>query len=87
MNARVTIGRDDDAVRVFDLPHSRARALLATGAPVYLSVNPVEFHGPHLSLHNDLVVSRALSIVSALMTRFSAARRNWFENTENCTVK
>ena len=33
---------------LLDLPHSRARSLLSRGAPVYLPVNPVEFHGPHL---------------------------------------
>ena len=27
---------------------------------MYLSVNPVEFHGPHLSLHNDRLVSQGL---------------------------
>jgi creatinine amidohydrolase len=48
-------------VKLFDLPHTRARALLATGCPVYLAVNPVEYHGPHLSLHNDSVVSRGLA--------------------------
>jgi creatinine amidohydrolase len=48
-------------VNVFDLPHSRARALLATGAPVYLPVNPVEYHGPHLSLHNDSLISQGIA--------------------------
>jgi len=44
-------------IRVFDRPHREARALLGKGAPVYLFVNPVEYHGPHLSLHNDRLVS------------------------------
>jgi creatinine amidohydrolase len=48
-------------INLLELPHTRARALLATGAPVYLPVNPVEFHGPHLSLHNDALISRGLS--------------------------
>jgi creatinine amidohydrolase len=43
------------------LPHRSARAAVATGAPVYLLVNPVEYHGPHLSLHNDQVIARALA--------------------------
>lgn len=47
-------------VRLFDVSHTEARRLLATGAPVYLTVNPVEYHGPHLSLHNDRLVSRGL---------------------------
>jgi creatinine amidohydrolase len=48
------------ATRLYDLPLSEARALLASGAPVYLSVNPVEYHGPHLSLRNDGLVSAGL---------------------------
>ena len=46
--------------RLFDLPHSEARRLLVTSAPVFLSVNPVEYHGPHLSLHNDRLISAGL---------------------------
>jgi creatinine amidohydrolase len=46
---------------LLDLPHARARALLASGAPVFLPVNPVEYHGPHLSLHNDALISRGLA--------------------------
>jgi creatinine amidohydrolase len=41
---------------LLDLPHAAARRLLATGVPVFLPVNPVEYHGPHLSLHNDALV-------------------------------
>ncbi len=43
-----------------DLPHAEVRALLDHGAPVYLPVNPVEYHGPHLSLHNDALISQGL---------------------------
>jgi creatinine amidohydrolase len=46
---------------LFDLPHGRVRGLLATGAPVFLPVNPVEYHGPHLSLHNDALISVGLA--------------------------
>ncbi|MEZ4473815.1 MAG: creatininase family protein [bacterium] len=46
--------------RLLDLPHAEVRRLLAAGAPVYLPVNPVEYHGPHLSLHNDRLISHAL---------------------------
>ena len=45
---------------LLDLPHRRATTLLSSGAPVYLLVNPVEYHGPHLSLHNDRLVSMGL---------------------------
>jgi creatinine amidohydrolase len=48
-------------MQLLDLSHSRVRSLLASGAPVYLPVNPVEYHGPHLSLHNDALVSRGLA--------------------------
>ena len=41
---------------LLDLPHAPARRLLATGVPVFVPVNPVEYHGPHLSLHNDVLV-------------------------------
>ncbi len=47
-------------VRLLDLPHHRARAAVDSGAPVYLPVNPVEFHGPHLSLHNDHLLSMGM---------------------------
>jgi creatinine amidohydrolase len=46
---------------IFDLPHAEASRLVATGAPVYLTINPVEYHGPHLSLHNDRLVSQGLA--------------------------
>lgn len=44
-----------------DLAHREARHALADGVPVFLPVNPVEYHGPHLSLHNDAVVSHGLT--------------------------
>ncbi len=49
-------------VFLLDLPHHRMVELLAsTDAPVFVAVNPVEFHGPHLSLHNDRLVTEGLS--------------------------
>lgn len=49
-------------INVLDLPHHEARELLrATRAPVFLAMNPVEFHGPHLSLHNDRWITAGLS--------------------------
>jgi creatinine amidohydrolase len=50
-----------EEVRLFDLGHRDARALLASGAPVWVPVNPVEYHGPHLSLHNDRLISIGLA--------------------------
>lgn len=59
-------------VDIFDLPHRRARALLATGAPVFLTVDPVEYHGPHLPLNNDRIMSAA--VVRALHAGLSSGR-------------
>lgn len=52
------------------LPHAEARRLLASGAPVFVPVNPVEYHGPHLSLHNDSLIS--LGLVGDLHARLVA---------------
>jgi creatinine amidohydrolase len=59
---------------VLDLAHTDARRLLTSGAPVYLSVNPVEYHGPHLSLHNDRVLS--IGCIAALGERLQQ-RHDW----------
>lgn len=48
-------------IRLLDQAHSRAVDLLSTGAPVFLPVNPVEYHGPHLSLHNDHLISLGIA--------------------------
>jgi creatinine amidohydrolase len=55
-----TTTRISSAMQLFDLPHEDARRALDAGAPVYLSINPVEYHGPHLPLHNDALVSAGL---------------------------
>ena len=62
-------------IRLLDLAHERARDALGTGAPVYVLVNPVEYHGPHLSLHNDRLVSTALA--RELHERLSARHPSW----------
>ena len=54
------------------VPHHRTRALLATGLPVHVLVNPVEYHGPHLSLGNDRILSER--IARRLHARLNAAR-------------
>lgn len=46
---------------LWSMPWARARSVALSGAPVFLLVNPVEFHGPHLSLRNDALVSRGLA--------------------------
>lgn len=45
-----------------------------SGAPVYLSINPVEYHGPHLSLHNDRLIS--IGIIGEVHERL-AEHRGW----------
>lgn len=49
------------AIPLFELSHREARALCARGVRVWLPVNPVEYHGPHLSLHNDRLISIGLA--------------------------
>lgn len=44
-----------------DVSHADTRALLSRGVPVYLPVNPVEYHGPHLSLRNDHLCGMGLA--------------------------
>jgi creatinine amidohydrolase len=63
---------DTAPIRLFSQPHRRARALLASGAPVFLGINPVEFHGPHLSLHNDRLITEAITL--RLYAAWSAGR-------------
>ncbi|MBI3544025.1 MAG: hypothetical protein HY075_12205 [Deltaproteobacteria bacterium] len=50
-----------ETIELNALPHAKATDVLATGAPVYLFVNPVEYHGPHLPLYNDYHLSFASS--------------------------
>lgn len=45
-------------IAILDLPQAEARELLRAGTPVHLPVNPVEYHGPHLSLHTDRLVTQ-----------------------------
>lgn len=63
------------AARLTELAPARARELLATGAPVWLGVNPVEFHGPHLSPHNDVLISAGL--VRDIHARLAARHPEW----------
>ena len=45
---------------LLELPTLEAQSLLARGTPVFLPVNPVEYHGPHLSLHTDALICAGL---------------------------
>jgi len=50
-----------DSIFLGSLAHERIRPLLEQGVPVYLSVNPVEYHGPHLPLDTDALISDGLT--------------------------
>jgi creatinine amidohydrolase len=62
-------------VTLFDLPHDEARRLARSGAPVFLLVNPVEYHGPHLSLHNDRLIANGLT--RDVHARLAQAHPEW----------
>lgn len=47
-------------IRLFDLPHHEAQTKLRDGALVFLSFDPVEFHGPHLPLGCDRLIGHGL---------------------------
>ena len=64
-----------EARRLLDLPHDEAARLARSGAPLYLLVNPVEYHGPHLSLHNDRLISWGLT--AALHERLRRHHPEW----------
>lgn len=63
------------SIALLEQPHTEARRLVATGAPVYLTVNPVEYHGPHLSLHNDRLVAQGLC--RDIHARVAGAHPDW----------
>lgn len=48
-------------ISLLDLPQRRAVALLGTGVPVFFPIDPVEYHGPHLSLHNDHLIAMGIA--------------------------
>ncbi len=43
------------------MPHNEIKEIVESGVPVHLFVNPVEYHGPHLSLNNDRILSEVLA--------------------------
>lgn len=60
---------------LLEQPHREARRLVATGAPVFVLVNPIEYHGPHLSLRNDRLVSWGL--IRDAAERIARAHPEW----------
>ena len=48
-------------MNIYDLPHKKTIELLKENeCPVFVYVNPIEYHGPHLSLNTDSLQSIAL---------------------------
>lgn len=62
-------------IRLLDKPWKEARRIVSSGSPVHLTINPVEYHGPHLSLHNDRLVSQGL--IGDLHTRLLRDHPDW----------
>jgi creatinine amidohydrolase len=62
-------------MKLLDLSSSAARQALATGAPVFLPVNPVEYHGPHLPLHTDGLI--AAGLIRDLHAALARRRNGW----------
>ncbi len=58
-----------------DLPLQPSPAQLSSGAPVVLCVNPVEYHGPHLSVHNDALMAEGLARL--LVQAFQEQGQDW----------
>ena len=62
-------------IPVLDCSHAETRRWAASGAPIFLPVNPVEFHGPHLTLQNDSIVAHGL--LRDVHARLRRARPDW----------
>jgi creatinine amidohydrolase len=62
-------------ISLLDLPQAELARILGRGAPVYLPVNPVEYHGPHLPLHTDLLIS--MGLIRDMHERLKEKHRDW----------
>ncbi len=60
---------------LLDASHTEARRAVRSGAPVFIPVNPVEFHGPHLSLHNDSLICQG--VMRDLHDRLQRVQPDW----------
>ncbi|MGZ3697162.1 MAG: creatininase family protein [Bdellovibrionota bacterium] len=49
-----------ETIHLGNISQTQAKRLVASGAPVYVLVNPVEYHGPHLPLSCDAILSEGL---------------------------
>ncbi len=57
------------------LPSLPTREQVSSGAPVVLCVDPVEYHGPHLSVHNDALMAEGLARL--LVEAFQDEGHDW----------
>ena len=62
-------------MKLLDLSNTAAREALATGTPVFLPVNPVEYHGPHLALRTDGLICAGL--IRDLHAALTARHPGW----------
>ncbi|MBI2378632.1 MAG: creatininase family protein [Deltaproteobacteria bacterium] len=58
-------------IRLSELSHVEAREKLRGGLPAFVLVNPVEYHGPHLPLRTDAIIS--FGLMSDLAERLGGA--------------
>ncbi len=47
-------------ILIDDTPLTEIRALAAKGVPAWVCIDPIEYHGPHLSLRNDQLIAEGL---------------------------
>ncbi|HEY3354357.1 MAG TPA: creatininase family protein [Polyangia bacterium] len=62
-------------MQLLERSSTAARATLASGAPVFVPVNPIEYHGPHLPLRTDGLV--AAGLIRDLHAALAARRQGW----------
>ncbi|MBI3072088.1 MAG: creatininase family protein [Deltaproteobacteria bacterium] len=53
--------RESIEMKLDSLANEEARAHFARGAPVYILVNPLEYHGPHLPIDTDAAIALGLA--------------------------
>lgn len=46
---------------LFSLPFDQLQSAVENEVPVYVLVNPIEYHGPHLSLYTDRIISLGMA--------------------------
>ncbi len=62
-------------IHLCEIPNAEARAYVATGAPVIAYFNPVEYHGPHLPLDTDTILSQG--VIAETWEKLRAEGGDW----------